>query len=139
MIDFEETLAALVACADDQCANCPRGDEAECYAGIGVKMVEVPQELLADAIALLRAQEPRVMTLEEACGAEECWIDRAWLGGDSLTAAKIRHNGLKQYDIESGELETLRSYIMRSDQYGVNWRCWSARPTKEERERESWK
>ena len=81
--------------------------------------------------------EPRVMTLEEALGAEECWLERK---DGCVTVASIALNGQDSggYDVDSNELNTMRSYIFHSGYYGKYWRCWNIRPTDAQREATAW-
>ena len=94
---------------------------------------------LDDAIALLKAQEPRVMTWEEAqanvnegpfiimevrdsTGTE---IDYGVLVGDS-------------YEMSEGSLLTVCEFGLLKDDYGKRFRCWTSRPTDEQREAIPW-
>lgn len=89
-----------------------------------------------DALALLKAQEARVMTLEEvnALDWDYCYLEQERLPGKeyrgmlgkyimtcvtwpSITAAKISQG---------------------KDNYGKTWRCWTSRPTDEQRESVKW-
>ena len=93
-------------------------------------------EMYTDVIALLKAQEPRVMTLEEvnALDWDYCYLEQERLPGKeyrgmlgkyimtcvtwpSITAAKISQG---------------------MDNYGKTWRCWTARPTDAQREAVKW-
>ena len=98
---------------------------------------DISYPLLIDALTLLKAQEPRVMTLEEAFGADECWLERK---DGCITVADIALNGQDKggYDVDSRELNTLRSYIFHSGYYGKYWRCWTARPDEKRRAETPW-
>ena len=89
------------------------------------------------AIEAVKAQNPCVMTLEEALGSEEGWLERK---DGSVTVADIALNGQDSggYDVDSNELNTMRSYIFHSGYYGKYWRCWTSRPTEAEREATPW-
>lgn len=85
---------------------------------------------------ILGALTPHVLTLEEACGAEECWLERK---NNPVTAADVAFNDRDDgWDVDTRELNTLREYAMSSAYYGIFWRCWSARPTDAQREAEEW-
>ena len=96
----------------------------------------IPANLLQDALALLKAQEPRVMTLEEvnALDWDYCYLEQERLPGNeyrgmlgkyimtcvtwpSITAAKISQG---------------------VDSYGKTGRCWTSRPTDAQREATPW-
>lgn len=98
---------------------------------------------IEDAISLLKAQEPRVMTLEEAM-AQECgtvlWVEEAQNYVWNLFPLEV--------DIISTHPDTGTYYLFfiayhdlkkfEGDEYGTVWRCWSARPTEEQRKAEPW-
>ena len=96
-------------------------------------------QTLDKAIALLKEQEPRVMTWEEAqanvnkgpfiimevrdsTGTE---IDYGVLVGDS-------------YEMSEGSLLTVCEFGLLKDDYGKRFRCWTSRPTDEQREAVKW-
>ena len=103
---------------------------------------------IGEAIALLKAQEPRVMTLEEVKALpdesdvwleEFCSIVVATTISHQPTIYKVlkRFNpdatyfyGIEHADYNSGE-------YMDAD-YGTEWRCWTSRPTDEQREATPW-
>lgn len=93
-------------------------------------------EAIAKAVEALKAQEPRVMTLEEvnALDWDYCYLEQERLPGKeyrgmlgkyimtcvtwpSITAAKISQG---------------------MDNYGKTWRCWTSRPTDAQREATPW-
>lgn len=117
-MDREKVIIELEQCLDDSIA------------------AVVPADTVRDALALLKAQEPRVMTLEEvnALDWDYCYLEQERLPGKeyrgmlgkyimtcvtwpSITAAKISFG---------------------SDGYGKTWRCWTARPTDAQREAVKW-
>lgn len=89
-----------------------------------------------DALALLKEQEARVMTLDEvkAFDWDYCYLEEERLPG-------------KEYRIICGEYEltciTWPCVAMMRIQYGDNnygkkWRCWTAKPTDEQRMAVKW-
>ena len=94
---------------DDRfCDTCPY-DSASC--GLDV---------LIDARALLKAQEPRVMTFDEI--------------EDTIACSAVWYEAFltRIVDFISGRHKVTKKT------YGDAWRCWSARPTDEQREAEPW-
>lgn len=106
------------------------------YSNVDEENTLVPQNLVIEIIALLKAQEPRVMTLEEvnALDWDYCYLEQERLPGNeyrgvlgkyimtcvtwpSITAAKISQG---------------------MDNYGKTWRCWTSRPTDAQREATPW-
>lgn len=131
MIDREKVINGLECCIerdpDDhtRCGECP------------YESTMCGNRLKIEALALLKAQQPRVMTLEEvnALDWDYCYLEEERLPGKvyrsilgkhvltcvtwpSITAAKITHG---------------------CDGYGKTWRCWTSRPTDAQREAEPWK
>ena len=93
-------------------------------------------QTLKDALALLKEQEPRVMTLEEVKAFEwdYCYLEQErqpgkeyrMIAGDyALTC--ITWPCITSMRIEYGD-----------SSYGVKWRCWTSEPTKAQREATPW-
>ena len=90
---------------------------------------------LEDAIAQLKALEPRVLPLLEAAEADVCWIEGK--GVSRVIPGRVYMVG------NAGELH-IHKLIAAPEQvyaedYGVIWRCWSARPSDEQREVTPWR
>lgn len=89
-----------------------------------------------DAIALLKEQEARVMTLEEvkAFDWDYCYLEEERLTGKEYRAVCgdyalicITWPCIASMRIQHGD-----------DSYGKKWRCWSAKPTDEQRQAVKW-
>ena len=84
------------------------------------------------AIEALKAQEPRVMTLEEALGGNECWIEGRSVAcgyGDAvLTCDGERVDFYRPHSV----------YILDFYEYGLSWRCWTSKPTDGQRKAVKW-
>ena len=93
-------------------------------------------DAMRDALELLKAHEPRVMTLEEVKQAKgrDVWLELSGnIAEDVLTAATIEGCG-------TGGICT-RYESLKYTQYCVKpygWRCWTSRPTEEQREAVKW-
>lgn len=72
------------------------------------------------AIALLKAQEPRVLTLGEARNVEVVWVEDRSTREIYPYIVKNNMNDSKLY------------------KYGVQWRCWTSCPTDEQRKMTPW-
>lgn len=90
------------------------------------------------------SDEPHVMALEELAGAQKTPVWR-----ETKRAHKDLYNGwMLAYDIQRGQGITGTRQGMtepngrvgwcKLDDYGKTWRCWSARPTDEQREAAKW-
>ena len=137
MVDREKVIKGLECCGYatfmDKCQECPY-DGKDCF-----------KRLKADALALLKAQEPRVMTLEEVLALKfddvvyvEVVPTHAVLSAIVLDVipklpkigigvVQFRYaptwNGINNADL---------SY------YDKTWRCWTSRPTDAQREATPW-
>ena len=99
-----------------------------------------------DAIALLEAQESRVMTLEEVLDMKfddvvyfQVYPTNAVLSAiviDVIPKLSEINVGVVQFRFGAGY-----NGINNADlsYYGKTWRCWTSRPTEEQREAASWR
>jgi len=89
-----------------------------------------------DALAMLREQEPRVMTLEEvkAFDWDYCYLEEERLPGKEYRAV------CGDYALTCITWPCITSMRIQhgDDSYGRKWRCWSAKPTDEQREAVKW-
>ena len=91
-------------------------------------------QTLDKAIALLKAQEPRVMMLEECVTADLVWYDWRTLG---VRPAKINRVPSKTGTYRVQRFGDIDDWV-HADEYGEYWRCWTSRPTDEQMEATSW-
>lgn len=112
----------------DACRDCSH------YTGtVGFGCME---DLMKDALTMLKAQEPQVMTLEEVKAFEwdYCYLEQErqpgneyrMIAGDYVLTC-ITWPCIASMRIEYGD-----------GSYGVKWRCWTSRPTDEQRETVKW-
>jgi hypothetical protein len=90
---------------------------------------------LRDAIAMLKAQEPRVMTLDEVRALQDGAV--VWIEDNDkvdVIPAIVNHiwNGLP----DMASFTAARAREVKADMlwYGVKWRCWTSRPDEKRRE-----
>ena len=127
MADRATVLKGLERCAGIDCTGCPYQRISPCQ-----------NKLVADALALLREQEPRVLTLEKI---QSGTVEVAWL--ECSDKEEVRA-GLWFKRINEGEDEGIIIHVLdgfeglRTEVYGKTWRCWSARPTPEQRKAVPW-
>lgn len=135
--DRGKTIKAIEICytLGHNCTECPLFSEDDCN-----------DKLMRDALSLLKEQEPRVMTLEEVIGhyslppvvlddldwQEDYLQDIAPLyfdfpGDDDPWAVHWR-----------GYQEVRKHLKDWKASYGQNWRCWTSRPTGEQRKATPW-
>lgn len=89
---------------------------------------------IRDALALLKAQEPRVMTLEEACSADCVWYDWRTIGVRPAKVSRVPYKTGTYRVQRFGDIDEWN----HADEYGEYWRCWTSRPTDEQREATVW-
>lgn len=89
-----------------------------------------------DAINLLKEQEPRVMTLEEV--HEMAW-DYCYLE-EEVIKDKVLQIFTGKYRIKCITWPSIASCVLGfgDDAYGKRWRCWTSRPTDEQRGATPW-
>lgn len=130
----EKVIKGLEICASNdgrECINCPYvgcSHDNYCFGNMAT-----------DALALLKAQEPRVMTLEEV---EHLTYGSPYIIETNLPKEEPRlmyglfsHLGLQgnfSFAFTDG-----RGYLFDVD-YGKRWRCWTSSPTDEQREATPW-
>lgn len=147
MTDREKVIKGLECCHVQRnevpplCEDCPYMNPME-----GV--CDALDELLGDALTLLKEHQPRVMTLEEVKIKRICWIEDADDGmtvrlfpatmfgtGEHANGAKscifLAH---KPWAIDANDYE----WWYLSKDYGETWRCWTSRPTDEQRAATKW-
>lgn len=105
---------------------------------------------------LMEKQEPRVLTLDEvkAIGTQNFNQMRdentrlIWGEGRNTNSLRIVKLTYHDFGLEDNEEEEpiILNYIgtdffdnFNSSTYGKDWRCWSAKPTKEQRKATQWK
>ena len=91
--------------------------------------------VMEDALALLKAQEPRVMTLEEIRMHEVYWaerenVSRPW----PIAMHHIRNVG----PLNEPVYQDYMGDDFNIKEYGKIWRCWTSYPTDEQRKAVKW-
>lgn len=89
-------------------------------------------DAIREAIALLKAQEPRVMKVGDV---------RNWVNSDRVTREPVVieiRGGVCAWISDDEVRELPGEENLSSDLYGVTWRCWTSRPTDKQREVVKW-
>ncbi len=99
---------------------------------------ELMIQVVTEAIALLKAQEPRMMTLEEVKALQpdtDIWIEARYLNAPirirACTVSGFSPGGTRLFIIGGAH-----NYPI--DMYNNYFRCWTSRPTDEQREATPW-
>lgn len=134
MSDFEKVLKGLECCTTALgCKACPYSEK-----GIGTDDCQL--ESTQDALELLKAQQPRLMELEELTRSNRrpVWIE---VMEDDGTGAWCTCAIWKNEMIVNEFLITIGgsadSYFHKDD-YGKFWRCWTACPSEAQMEAVKW-
>lgn len=99
------------------------------------KSLDKPMSL-DDALELLKAQEPRVMTLEEVKMLDR---DYYYLEAMRSPGKELREIvGAYGLTCVTWPSITWARQTMGDGGYGKTWRCWTSRPTDEQREKVKW-
>jgi hypothetical protein len=97
---------------------------------------KIAKRAIAKLTTLSKAQELRVMTLEEIKEGEPYWLSA---GKEFVTRPVIclhrEDDAQKQYITFVWQFGT---FSWESEDYGKTWRVWSAKPTDEQREAVKW-
>lgn len=139
MIEREKVIKGLICHVHGdphtRCHKCP-------YWGTGPHGLSQCSQLFADALAilnaLLKAQEPRMMTLEEVKALQpdtDIWIEVRYLNAPirirACTVSGFSPGGTRLFIIGGAH-----NYPM--DMYNNYFRCWTSRPTDAQREATPW-
>lgn len=139
MPDREKVIKGLECCnSPNRHVDCPY-DGARHYNSCTYR-------LLSDALALLREQEPRLMTLEEVIkhySLPPVFVDDLGAQEDYLEDIAPLYFDFPEADsfaVHWRGYHSVRKYLDDwKASYGEKWRCWTGRPTDEQREAVKWK
>ena len=134
MSDSDKVIKGLECCLEvTKCDVCPYSNGHGLWCGNN-------NELLEDALELLKAQEPRVMTLEEVKqhnNQDGCvWFEQPTYNADAAFVIQ---------DEECTEIispyilgEPINHGYWSNSDYNVTWRCWTSSPKKDQMEVIPW-
>ena len=98
------------------------------------------QKLMGDALELLIAQEPHVLTLEEACARDYCFYEYRATG--YVEPASVVMSGMLLSNtlplVEVYRLGRENAALVAANGYGHEWRCWDKMPDDGQKEEEPW-
>lgn len=136
MTEHDRILDAFRNCiTEPKCKDCPWTECEE----LDNRKIKIPADLALAVMRELVAQEPRVMMLEELInmagdheiiwvednGSDDC-ID-GWAEPDENHESVILWQPGNEVEWEPNNAE-----------YGKTWRCWTSRPTEEQRRNTPW-
>ena len=88
-----------------------------------------------NALKMLKAQEPRVMTADEVQEDKLVWIEVPQ--SDEIWPALLRETDWFGHPTWAMRGYALGGYYLHSG-YGRDWRCWTAKPTEDQRLAAKW-
>lgn len=139
-VDKEKLIRAMEYCTAD---IAPVDENDECLGDVcpfkegGYESGDCQENMIRAALALLRKQEPRVMTLEEAKGFRDkpVWLEENTPQGSYGAWGVMKGFHDKYNAVNIGGVRF--TYWPRA-RYNIDWRCWTARPTEEQRKAVAW-
>ena len=96
-------------------------------------------EMYTNVIGMLKEQEARVLTLDEAAADQEVWTEAKLRGTERIPlfiSILWLTDDAKDFELEL--IGTSRRAFMLANEYGKTWRCWSSKPTDEQRKAVKW-
>lgn len=143
----DQIIEGLAACLPETGKDAAIGCEGCPYGCSKADAVRVPVTLLEDVRALLKAQEPRVMTLDEV--VEHFSMPPEFR--DDPDAQEDYYEDIQPLYFEypyqkenpwnvhwRGAVQSQRYLDERRHTYNRDWRCWTAKPTDEQRKAVEW-
>ena len=115
MTDREKVIHDLEQCLDDSV------------------VAVVPADTVRDALALLKAQEPRALALEEIHRGMAVWLEDVDKADVILAIGGASAGGVKCFITEKD-----MSITPKDAEYGIRWRAWTQKPTEEQMEAVKW-
>ena len=150
MTDLEKILTGLAACMPQTeedaaigCNGCPYNGNPCGGDYQDNDHVNLPVRMIEDIRALLKAQEPRVMTLEEVKSMKRytiCAVEQH--SKLKLNVFNAEYRGCfaigQKHMLDFGLYMDVNPYRRSEGGYDKTWRCWTARPSDEVRRATPW-
>lgn len=116
---------------NEEAINVLRGQESAYWATLS----EEEHKAFDLAVDALTAQQPRVMTLEEALS--QLW-DYCYIEAEVRPHSKMREKLCGTHRLYCTTSIVLERQTRGDKEYGKTWRCWNTRPTDEQRDATPW-
>ena len=132
MPDREKVMWSLARCScgvPDACSDC--------YYDNWPPRICV-QHLTNDALALLKAQEPRVVKISELTSGEPMLVWLEDIDKEETVAGMVFDYVPGRLGFKLTDLASRDRIYPRIEEYLTRWRCWTSRPTLEQMEATSW-
>lgn len=139
----EKVIKGLECCCDVQsgwkdaryvCPACPYTDNGS--------PCETLSPLMEDALSLLKAQEPRVMTVADIVdnyvAPEVVWVEARNNKGDIRLVAGLWNGEYYNMADDSVMYDLGEEIANNPEGYNTRWRCWTSRPDENKRVETPW-
>ena len=127
---LEKVIKGLELCGYQegmpQCDSCPY-DGKQCW-----------KRLKTDALALLKAQEARVVKISELTSGEPMLVWLEDIDKKEIVAGMIFDYVPGRFGFKLTDIGSMDRIYPRIEDYLTRWRCWTSRPTDEQREAVKW-
>lgn len=108
----------------------------------GHYQVDNYEDEIREALVLLKAHEPRVLMLEEVMALPNGEEDEAVVVREfRLPIGKVWNGETVCIWMGARDVQNAADWVygfLHKSEYGHNWRCWTAMPTKAQREAAKW-
>lgn len=95
-------------------------------------------ETLEAAIALLKAQEPRIVAISELTSGEPMLVWLEDIDKEETIAGMIFDYVPGRLGFKLTDIASMDRIYPRIENYLTRWRCWTSRPTEAQREATGW-
>ena len=131
MPDLEKVINGLECCRRGFCFACPYNDGVD-------ENTDCKQKWADDALALLKAQEPRVVKISELTSGEPMLVWLEDIDKEETVAGMLFDRVPGRLGFKLTDLASRDRIYPRIEEYLTRWRCWTARPTDAQREATPW-
>ena len=100
--------------------------------------VNCVEEMAADALALLKEREPRIIPFDEINNHEVLWLEVKGVETEEGLAPWVKTLNGQWFSPLFCNLERPYMILSLPDEYGKLCRCWTSRPTDEQRKAVKW-
>jgi len=132
MVDREKVIKGLECCVNDfgECELFPYDE--------GLGKTVCGKQLYADALALLKAQEPRVVKISELTSGEPMLVWLEDIDKEETVAGMIFDYVPGRFGFKLTDIGSMDRIYPRIDDYLTRWRCWTSRHDEKRRAETPW-
>ena len=98
----------------------------------------IPQALVLDLLAYLKAQEPRVVAISELTSGEPMLVWLEDIDNEETVAGMIFEYVPGRFGFKLTDIGSMDRIYPRIEDYLTRWRCWTSRPDEKRRAETPW-